>query len=246
MRASWLIACALCGAGTLGSRAASAQNAGPTEPLADAPPPPPAQTPSEPARVLLQPPLVAPRALVLDPVRVAPWRPEVTMADPPSPQRRAEWYGWQIFAADGASLGLGITGLVLGIASNSATLFAVTTTFSGLGLLLGGPIVHWVRGHKDRGLASLFGLRLGLIAGGYLLGLAFIPVLGLYALAITGPIFAGVGLITGAVVDATVFGSDLREVRDGERVTSALRTVRPMLTPLFAPGIAGVAVGGMF
>lgn len=244
MRARSLTACALLCACTLAARAASAQTEAPTE----APAPPSADaSPAEPARVVLAP--RAPYApLVLDPVRVAPWRPEVTMADPPSPQRVHEWYGWQIFAADGASLALGLTGLALGVAANSVALFTVTTTFSGLGFLLGGPIVHWARGQRDRGLASLFGLRLGLIAGGYLVGLAFLPVLGLYALAITGPIFAGVGLITGAVVDATVFGSELRLAREGERVSSARRmpTVRPMLAPLLAPGIAGMAVGGLF
>jgi len=146
----------------------------------------------------------------------------------------AAWYGWQTLAVDGSSAAFILAGLAVTFATNSGAAFATSLTLGGLGVIFGAPIVHWVHGDTGKGLISLFGLRLGLAAGGFVVGgLALSPVLGLWALAITGPALAGVGLLTGMIVDAAVFARE--EPRSDEGGARPSARARPMFRPMFAP-----------
>lgn len=154
------------------------------------------------------------------------------------------WYGWQTLAVDGSSMALILAGLTVTLATNSGAAFATSLTLGGLGLVLGAPIVHWVHGYTAKGFISLFGLRLGLAAGGYVVGgLALLPVLGLWAIAITGPILAGIGFLTGMIVDAAVFARE--EPRPGESAQRPTARWRHPTRPVFAPMVLANGGGGV-
>ncbi len=71
------------------------------------------------------------------------------------------WYGWQTLVVVGASTAFGfITGLSGGLAGSGVVVFGGAGLGSG-GILLGGPIVHWVHGHVGRGFGA-FGINLGM------------------------------------------------------------------------------------
>jgi hypothetical protein len=64
-------------------------------------------------------------------------------------------------------------------------------------------------------------------------GLALLPVLVLWALAITGPALAGVGLLTGLILDAAIFAGE--EPRAGEGDARPSARAWPRMRPMFAP-----------
>ncbi len=189
--------------------------------------------------------------MLLAPVRVPrSWATDAEDSDAASRRTtvaQGEWYGWQTLLVDGSSLFVGVGGLILGVSLGSPAFGITAASLGGVSMFFGAPIVHWVRGQNMRGLVSLFGYRLGLSALGYAVGGgALFPVLGLYALAITGPALAGIGLITGIILDA-VFARELPRASDGDDATSRSRaSVRPMVVPLPVGGQLGLGVVGMF
>jgi hypothetical protein len=70
---------------------------------------------------------------------------------PPGPiaQERRYWYGWQTLIVDGASV---VTAVLVSIPPSHPML---GMPLGGLGLVLGGPIVHWAHGNTEKGFASL-------------------------------------------------------------------------------------------
>jgi hypothetical protein len=251
-----LIVCALAGAAVSASRASHAQTAGeaPGAGTAGAG----AETGQWPTEYTL--PALAPVRPSRPPVLLAPvrvprsWAPvaSVDTEDADAASRRTtaaqgEWYGWQTLLVDGSSLFVGVGGLILGVSLGSPAFGITAATLGGVSMFFGAPIVHWVRGHNTRGLVSLFGYRLGLSALGYAVGAgALFPVLGLYALAITGPALAGIGLITGIILDA-VFARELPRASDGDDATSRRRaSARLMVVPLPVGAQLGLGVVGMF
>ncbi|MFO0562648.1 MAG: hypothetical protein U0269_31815 [Polyangiales bacterium] len=191
------------------------------------PPPPPSRLP------LLLPPVRVP--VLWAPGAYARAEPLLSPSDRPSSARSdAGWYGWQTLAVDGSSAAFILAGLAVTFATNSGAAFATSLTLGGIGLIFGGPIVHWAHGYTGKGLISLFGLRLGIAAGGFVIGgLALLPVLGLWALAITGPALAGVGLLTGLILDAAIFARE--EPRAGEGDARPSARAWPRMRPMFAP-----------
>jgi len=93
-------------------------------------------------------------AALLAPARPAAAQPKTDRID------RRPWYGWQILVVDGLSIG------AIAIASSDQA--DVMAPIGVLGLALGAPIVHAVRGHYGRAAGSLL-MRPGLVAlGGYI------------------------------------------------------------------------------
>lgn len=161
-------------------------------------------------------------------------------AAPIAPRMTSEWYGWQTLAVDGSSLAFGLLGLGLGLVARSTELVLLTSSLSLLGLVVGSPIVHWYRGNTTKGFISLFGLRLGLMAAGYVVGgAALLPVLGFYSLIISGPALAGLGLIIGAIVDASVVARDQRPAADPPMPTRSWSLLPMMINGQMAFGAAG-------
>ena len=143
-------------------------------------------------------------------VPVAPARAIVLYA-PPAP--KAEWYGWQTLAVDGASLGtLALAGETAG---HDSSMSNVLLWSSISGYALGGPIVHAAHGQWGTALADL-GLRAGAVAAGAAIGYAVGAASGTEMCGaqpcwvqppLTGLVLgAAAGVVTASVVDAAVLG----------------------------------------
>ena len=135
--------------------------------------------------------------------------------DEPSTRRKVDYYGWQIFLTDAASV-------AAGFAAGGDDLNRGLAVF-GSGYVLGGPIVHLSHGNPGHALGSL-ALRVGL------------PALGAWALfgperachdtpdtegscgedviarAVAGVVLGALGVTTASLLDWTVLGLSVEEV----------------------------------
>lgn len=221
---------------------------------APAPPAPKAETPKAEAPKTVE--VAVPPGCVLQPN--AAGEPTVyclregAPATPEAPETR-RWYGGYVLAADGASLLVGLSGVL-----------APPMALVGFGgYLVGAPIVHWSRGHVGKGFASL-GLRVGAITGGTVLGYALAEprckgdFAGLCALIYVVPLVV-TGMVAATTVDAAVLAREdveppAREARasgaTGEPRRAPPPAKRPALTvvPTLAitPTVQQAGVGGTF
>ncbi len=131
------------------------------------------------------------------------------------PSRRV-WYGWQTLLVYAASATVGLTAGIAGGASDSGALLVPGILIGGTGIVLGGPIVHWVRGNTSRGFAVL-GLNFGatLVSGGIGVGIACSAdacggSFGGFGI-LAGMMFGGsVGLLTALIVDVSALSYDTK------------------------------------
>ena len=154
-------AVALLAASTWSTAAHADDVASPGPPLA------PPDTVAEPVSVGTE--LVAPAddaPLAADPMAIAPPPPAY---EAPAPRERSHWYGGQILAVDGASIG---GGLVVGLANPGLG----GSLFLG-GYVFGGPIVHLAHRRPLAALGSLV-LRVGAPTLGALTGWSIVRVAG--------------------------------------------------------------------
>jgi hypothetical protein len=233
------------------STGAAAQDAAPGAPGA---PPTPADAPLEPASVpVAKPPPVVevtvPDGCVLRPdaqgvatlycLRQGATSPEGQPGA--APTRR--WYGGYVLAVDGASVLVGLTGVLL----PPMVMVGVA------GYVLGAPIVHWYRGHTGKGFASL-GLRVGAITAGSVAGFALAEprckgdFAGLCALFYVVPLVAS-GMVAASAVDAALLAREDVKPPPGE-ARRAPPTKRPAFTmvPTLAitPTVQQAGVAGTF
>lgn len=172
-------------------------------------------------------------------------------ATPETPATR-RWYGGYLLAADGASLLVGLTGVL-----------APPMALVGFGgYLVVAPIVHWSRGHVGKGFASL-GLRVGALTGGTVLGYALAEprckgdFAGLCALVYVVPLVV-TGMVAATTVDAAVLAREdvepaTREAR-ADRATGEARRAPPAKRPAITvvptlaitPTVQQAGVGGTF
>lgn len=144
------------------------------------------------------------------------------------PERQREYYGWQVIAADVASL---LVGLAMPDGGHGA-IIGVT------GYALGGPVIHALHGNNGTAVASL-GLRLGLpLAGGLMGGVVYdyeheeedFDVLEYLAVGVV------LGTATAALVDWAVLGwTDEHAPRPAEP--------KYVLVPQVAVGENGMSLG---
>ncbi len=80
--------------------------------------------------------------------------------NPVVPPSTEHWYGWQTLTADGASLAIGVTGILLG-ANHTTDLSRDLLYTSLVSYAVAAPAVHWGHGRIGTGFGS-FGLRVGL------------------------------------------------------------------------------------
>jgi hypothetical protein len=112
---------------------------------------------------------------------------------PPERSRERVWYGAQAWAV------LAVSALLTPVYGLGA-----------VGLVFGGPTVHWAHGHVGRGFAVL-GMNLGLTAVGFGLGLAVGAAAfprsewGAASIALIG---SGVGLLTANIVNAAALSDE--------------------------------------
>ncbi len=238
---------------TLAPVVASAQEAPapPATPAMTAPAPktPPTEEVTVPAGCVLQPNAAGePTVYCLREPATAAAEPAAT---PETPATR-RWYGGYLLAADGASLLVGLTGVL-----------APPMALVGFGgYLVVAPIVHWSRGHVGKGFASL-GLRVGAVTGGTVLGYALAEprckgdFAGLCALVYVVPLVV-TGMVAATTVDAAVLAREdvepaTREARadrgkgEARRATPTKRaaiTVVPTLA--ITPTVQQAGVGGTF
>ena len=104
----------------------------------------------------------------------AEWTPPAAPGMPwiPAPHVQRVWYGWQNILVYARSLTAGLAAILGGGLSDSTPLFIGGSFAGGTGILMGGPIVHWVHGHPGKGFAVL-GINAGatLLSGGIGVGL---------------------------------------------------------------------------
>lgn len=149
---------------------------------------------------------------------------------PPERSPERVWYGAQAWT-------------VLAVSALLTPVYGV----GAIGLVFGGPIVHWAHGHAGRGFAVL-GMNLGLTAVGFGLGLAVGAEAsprsewGALSNAVVG---SGVGLLTANIVNAAALSYEdaPSPVEVGARRPPRL-TLVPQLD--FAPGRAQFGLAGSF
>ena len=204
---------------------AFADDAVPSDQVAEAAPSLPALPPTAPA----------PRPAVPAEVPVEPVEREEL------PKARGEWYGYETLLVDGAGLGLGAGTVAGGIPLGIAGL----ATY-----VLGGPIVHAVHGQGGKVGIDL-AVRLGAPAVGMATGAAigcamFSCSKGDFAgfgAFILGGVGAGVGALTAIVIDAAVLANEPAAPAKA-KPWNGKPTFTPQVSAL--PGGGSLGVGGAF
>ncbi len=228
---------------TLATREAGAREApDPASPSTTAtaatPPPPTTEVEVPPGCVLV--PTRSGGPMLDCPSAGAAAEPEEPSAPPPTHR----WYGGYVLAADGASLVVGLTGvlappmILVGFAS----------------YVLASPIIHWSRGHVATGFASM-GLRVGAIVTTTVAGIALSAArcsgdfAGLCTLAYTTPLVVG-GMAAATTIDAAVLARDSAPApgAPSARHSPPSRRAAITLVPTLAitPTVQQAGVGGTF
>lgn len=183
----------------------------------------------------------------------APTAPvEASTEEAPREGKGGRWYGWQTLAVDGASMTLLLTGaLVAGSSTRNEGMLGARVLVGGslLGFALGAPVVHVVNGEPGRAAGSL-GLRVGLPAVGFMIGLAAAPSCssstGEYGPCLkvldTAAAGAGLGMLAASMLDAWLLAHTSAPDRVAPR--AAMLRVAPQIDPARASyGLTLVASG---